>query len=89
MNDQAKASVAIAAQKAWTLRDRRMSNELEFYRWELETNHEARIRALQLQSIAIEKHLKWRYSPELEQKMRDTDSQFLNSVRSLLHKELD
>jgi hypothetical protein len=89
MNDQAKASVVIAEQKVWTLRDRQVSNELEFYRWELETNHEARIRDLQLESIAIEKHLKWHNNPEFEQKMRDEDSQILGSIHSLLHKELD
>jgi hypothetical protein len=89
MDSQAKASVALARQKAWTLRDRRTLEELEFYRWELETVHDRRIRELELRSIVIQRHLEWHENPELEQKSREADDRTLNWIRSLLHRELD
>ena len=44
MDSQVKASVTVAEQTAWTLRDRNASGMLELYRRELETEHENRIR---------------------------------------------
>ncbi len=89
MDSQVKASVAVAEQKAWTMRDRNTSGMLEFYRWQLETEHESRIRESQLRLIAIEKHQNWPSNPELEKKHRDSQAQVFDSMRSYLHKQLD
>jgi hypothetical protein len=92
MNSQAKALVRVADQKARTLRDRRVSTLLEIYRWELETEHEDRLRELQIRQIEKERQLELpadRESQELEEKSRASQAQVLNSWRSLLHKEMD
>ncbi|MGA7242355.1 MAG: hypothetical protein WBX19_04190 [Terracidiphilus sp.] len=84
MDSQVKASVTVAEQTAWTLRDRNASGMLELYRRELETEHENRIRM-----IAIERHQNWPSNPELEKKYRDSQVQVFSSMRSYLHKQLD
>jgi hypothetical protein len=89
MDGQAKASVTLAQQTAWTLRDRRTSKELEFYRNELETVHRDKIRELQVQSFVIQRHLELHANPEFDQKSQDLNSQIFNAISSLLHKELD
>jgi hypothetical protein len=88
-DQQAKASVVVAEQKAWTLRDRRTAEMLELYRWELETGHEYRIRESQLRLIATQRRRSWFSNPELERNLRDSQEQVFSSMRSFLHKELD
>jgi hypothetical protein len=88
-NSQTKASVAVAEQKAWTLRDRRTSGMLEIYRWELETEQEDRIRESHLRLIAIQRHQIWPSNPELEKRIRASQAQVFRTMRSFLHKELD
>jgi len=85
----AKAAITVAQQKAWTLRDRWVAGELEFYRWKLEQAHDDEVREKQLRSFSIQRHLEWRTDPDLEKKMRDSDSRIFSMMRSELHKELD
>jgi hypothetical protein len=89
MNRQAKASTAVAEQKAQTLRDRRAAGLLEIYRWELESEHENRVRELEARAIVAERHLQWHSNPKLEQELRNSEAQIYGSMRLMLHKELD
>jgi hypothetical protein len=88
-NRQAKNLTIVADQKAWTLRDRNTAGLLEFYRWELESDHESRVREMEVKTLAAENHLELHSNPDLEKKLRDTQEQIHNSMRSSLHKELD
>jgi hypothetical protein len=89
MNRQAKTSTAVAEQSAWTLRDRRTAGLLEFYRWDLESEHESRVREMEGRAILAERHLQWPSNPELEKELRDSQERAFSSIRSMLHKELD
>jgi hypothetical protein len=89
IDSQVKPSVTVAKLKAWTLRDRNASAMLELYLWELETEHENRIRESRLRLIAIERHQNWPSNPELEKEHRDSQAQIFSSMRSYLHKQLD
>ena len=89
MDSQAKVSVAVAEQKAWTLRDQNTSAMLELYLGELQIEHENRIRESRLRLIAIERHQNWPSNPELEKEHRDSQAQVFSSMRSYLHKQLD
>jgi len=89
MNRQAKASVAIAEQKAWTLRDKRAVGLLHLYRWELETDHENRVREVESRAFVAKKHLTWPSHQHFESQIRESQIQIYRLMSSVLHKELD
>jgi hypothetical protein len=88
-NGEAKGFVAVAQQKALTLRDKRAAGLLELFRWELETDHESRVRELEGRALYAERHLQWHSNPVLDRKIRETQASIYGSMSSLLHKELD
>ena len=88
LNREAKSSTAAAEQKAWTIRDRQAAGLLEIYRWELETDHEARLRGMQVEATLAARHIT-PTRPGLEMRMSESKDRVYSSMRALLHKELD
>ena len=86
---RAKASVAVAEQKAWTLRDEDIHQFLMIYLDQVEMNHESAQREAQAKQFATQRNLPWHSSSASEANDRALKLQLYSFYRSGLHKLLD
>jgi hypothetical protein len=86
---RAKASVAVAEQKAWTLRDGYVNQFLVVYLGQIEMNHESAQREAQAKQFVMQKNLPWHSSPTSEANDRALKLQMYSIFRSELHTLLD
>ena len=89
VNKQAKASVAVADQKAWTIRDRAVFVTLSIYLGELEMAHDDVLLDMQVKRFVQERHLPLHSNPDLEAQSQAIQLQIYSMCRTTLHKFLD
>jgi hypothetical protein len=86
---RAKSSVAVAEQKAWTLRDGYIHQFLMGYLEQVEMNHEFAQHEAQAKQFAMQRNLPWHSSPASEANDRALKLQMYSFYRSGLHTLLD
>jgi len=89
VDQQAKASVNISEQKAWTVRDHTVAGLLYLYLIEIERTKQGELREAQVKLFIHQRKLQLDSNPKFETEFRRSQLEIFSMYNSELHKEMD
>jgi len=89
VDKQAKATVEISNQKAWTLLDHAIASVLSLYLEQVELVQRQDSRETAMKLFVKQRHLEWYSDPKLNKESHESQVGIFKEFSSALHKKLD